>query len=59
MQGLKSVGSSNFKDAKGHWAVDAIATLKASGIINGYSKGLSSRIKASLKRNFGYVFKSN
>ncbi|CAK4829779.1 unnamed protein product [Aphanomyces euteiches] len=37
--GLTSEGDSSFKDTKGHWAADAIATLKASGIINGYLDG--------------------
>ncbi|WP_438350256.1 S-layer homology domain-containing protein [Paenibacillus sp. FA6] len=37
--GLTSEGDSSFKDIKGHWAADTIATLKASGIINGYADG--------------------
>ncbi len=37
--GLTSVGDSSFKDTKGHWAADAIVTLQASGIINGYVDG--------------------
>ncbi|GFZ76066.1 hypothetical protein GCM10008018_21980 [Paenibacillus marchantiophytorum] len=37
--GLTSEGDSSFKDTKGHWAADAIATLKASGIIYGYLDG--------------------
>jgi hypothetical protein len=37
--GLTSEGDSSFKDTKGHWAADAIATLKSSGIINGYADG--------------------
>lgn len=37
--GLTSEGDSSFKDTTGHWAADAIATLKASGIINGYEDG--------------------
>jgi len=37
--GLEPTGNSNFKDAKGHWAADAINALKSSGIINGYADG--------------------
>lgn len=38
--GLTAENDTNFKDTKGHWAADAIATLKASGIINGYVDGM-------------------
>ncbi|OAB41197.1 S-layer homology domain-containing protein [Paenibacillus antarcticus] len=37
--GLTSEGDSSFKDIKGHWASGTLATLKASGIINGYVDG--------------------
>lgn len=37
--GLTSAGNSDFKDTENHWAADAIGTLKASGIINGYADG--------------------
>ncbi|GAS80741.1 S-layer homology domain-containing protein [Paenibacillus amylolyticus] len=37
--GLTSEGNTNFRDTNGHWAGEAIATLKASGIINGYLDG--------------------
>ena len=37
--GLSPEGHSSFKDTEGHWAADAIATLKAKGIINGYLDG--------------------
>ncbi|WP_222708584.1 S-layer homology domain-containing protein [Paenibacillus sp. N3.4] len=37
--GLTLEGAPSFKDTKEHWAADAIATLKASGIINGYEDG--------------------
>jgi|GEM_PF-50051 len=37
--GLTPQDDSSFKDTQGHWAADAIATLKASGIINGYLDG--------------------
>ncbi|MEK4664027.1 S-layer homology domain-containing protein [Priestia sp. FSL H7-0729] len=37
--GLTSGGNTSFRDTSGHWAGQAIATLKASGIINGYLDG--------------------
>ncbi len=37
--GLEGTGSSNYKDAKGHWAENEIMTLKSSGIISGYLDG--------------------
>jgi hypothetical protein len=37
--GLKSEGDSDFVDTKGHWAADAIATLKKVGIAEGYLDG--------------------
>ncbi|MRN54729.1 chitobiase/beta-hexosaminidase C-terminal domain-containing protein [Paenibacillus monticola] len=37
--GLTFEGNSSFKDTKVHWATEAIATLKASGIIKGYLDG--------------------
>jgi hypothetical protein len=37
--GLETTTSSNFKDTNGHWAANAIATLRLMGIINGYSDG--------------------
>lgn len=37
--GLTPLDDSDFKDTQGHWAADAISTLKANGIINGYLDG--------------------
>ncbi|WP_438348202.1 cadherin-like beta sandwich domain-containing protein [Paenibacillus sp. FA6] len=37
--GLTSVGSASFADAQGHWAGDAIGTLKDLGILTGYEDG--------------------
>ncbi|BBI33367.1 S-layer homology domain-containing protein [Cohnella abietis] len=37
--GLKAEGNTSFKDTKNHWAAEAIAILKASGISNGYLDG--------------------
>lgn len=37
--GLTSESDSAFKDTKGHWAADAIATFRTTGIANGYLDG--------------------